>query len=266
MSVVTLVDSHCHLNYLAEGEPFDVNKVSPYVKRAKDAGVDKFLCIGVDVEKMPEVIEVASFFDEVKASAGVHPSDCLGMTREKKDALEKFVSHDQVIAVGETGLDYYREEGLNKALQQENFIWQIGLSLKYNKPLVVHTRMAREDTIICLKEHGKAKCRGVMHCFTESVEMARKALDLGMYISFSGIITFKNADEVREVLDYVPLDRVLVETDSPYLAPVPYRGKPNEPLYVVEVAKMMAKIKSVEYEQICYQTTKNFLELFSWHN
>jgi TatD DNase family protein len=162
------------------------------------------------------------------------------------------------------GLDYYREDGLDKALQHDYFSAQIALALRHDKPLIVHTRAAREDTIAHLKNHGKGQARGVLHCFTETLSMAKAALDMGLYLSFSGVVTFKNAESIREVVRYAPLDRVLVETDSPYLAPVPFRGKTNQPAYVVEVAKKVAEIKQQSFELVCETTFKNTQDLFGW--
>ena len=261
-SPLGLVDSHCHLNYLFEKD--HVAQLPAVLKRANDKGVHHFLCIAVDIARIDEVLSIAHAFKQVKASVGVHPCD---VTKTPKDTMAILTEHaqsDEVVAIGETGLDYYHEEGLDKALQHTYFSQQIHLSMTVNKPLIVHTRSAREDTISILQAEGKYKARGVLHCFTETLEMAKAALDLGFYISFSGIITFKNAESIREVCKYCPMDRILVETDAPYLAPVPFRGKPNEPSYVHYVASSVAMIKNLSYEKVVSQTTENVQTLFGW--
>ena len=177
------------------------------------------------------------------------------------DRLLQLAAHPKVVAVGEIGLDYYYSAD-NKALQQEVFAQQVQAANVLNKPVIIHTRAAREDTIRILRENDAQKCGGVLHCFTENLEMAKQGLDLGFYISFSGIITFKNAEEIRAVARQVPLDRLLVETDSPYLAPVPYRGKQNQPAYVREVCEYVATLKGVSVEEFAQITTQNFERLF----
>ena len=255
-----LIDTHCHLNYL---HGVDVEALQQTVTKAQIAGVHQLICICVDVATAPEVLQIARHFSCVQATVGVHPCSVQAMPlMQAITALETMIQDPQVVALGECGLDYYHEEGLDKPLQKEYFSQQIQLAVKYNKPLVIHTRKAREDTIALLRHSGSLCARGVMHCFTENKEMARKALDLGFCIAFSGIITFKNAQDLHEVVRYVPLQDMLVETDSPYLAPVPYRGKQNQPAFVVEVAKKIAALKNVSYEAVCKQTTKNARQLF----
>ena len=261
MHKATLIDSHCHLNYLQEEGGETIEKI---VAKARARGVEKFLCIGVDVEHIPEVLAIAESFPEVKASVGIHPCSVPESSDSDLLKIADWLSHKEVLALGETGLDYYRPEGLDKSRQKRFFAEHIQLSLSSEKPLIVHTRAAREDTIDLLRTEGAFNVQGVLHCFTETKEMARMALDLGLYISFSGIITFKNASELREVVEYVPMDRLLVETDSPYLAPVPYRGKQNQPAYVLEVAEAVASIKKLPFEQVAQKTTENTLELFRW--
>ena len=257
-----LIDSHCHLNYLFSAQEFD--KMQANLRAAEARGVKNFLCISVDVEHVPEVLAIAEHFPAVKASVGIHPCSVHETPEGGWDQVVQWAQHHEVLALGETGLDYYRPEGLDKTLQQRFFANHMHLSLETGKPVVIHTRAAREDTIALVRSEGQGRLGGVMHCFTESIEMAKQALDLGLYISFSGIITFKNAETLRDVVRYVPLDRMLVETDSPYLAPVPYRGKSNMPAYVVEVAQAVADLKGVTYQEVCQQTTENCRQLFSW--
>lgn len=257
-----LIDTHCHLNYIGGT---DFTKIAQLLANARKRGVTHFVCIGVDTVALPEVLSIAEHFDQVKATVGVHPCDIKHQPfARSRDVLAANISHSEVVAVGECGLDYYRDDGLDKPMQRSVFTEQIELALAHQKPLVVHTRDARSDTIDILKTVGQGRSRGVLHCFTETKEMARKALDLGFYISFSGIITFKNAVDLQDVVRYVPLSSMLVETDSPYLAPVPYRGKQNQPAYVVEVAHQVAALKDVPFEAVCAQTTLNAKDLFGW--
>jgi TatD DNase family protein len=255
-----LVDTHCHLNYL-HGK--DNGKLQETLIAAQEKNVQKFICIGVDIEAMPEVLAIAKRFPSVYATVGVHPcsTDSLDI-KQAIPALEASIDCPKVVAVGECGLDYYHSQGPSKTTQKAYFAQQIQLALQYDKPLVIHTRNAREDTIDILRQSGGLQARGVFHCFTESKEMAKKALDLGFLISFSGIITFKNAQDLQEVVRYVPLESMLIETDSPYLAPVPYRGKQNQPAFVVEVAKQVAALKGVSFETACHQTSVNAHQLF----
>lgn len=257
-----LIDTHCHLNYLHDG---DLDALKSTLAYAKEQGVSNCICISVDLAKMPEVLKIGEMFENVKVSVGVHPCDVASHPLEKSvDVLAQRVCHPEVIAIGECGLDYYHQDGLDRSLQKKYFAAQIDMACEHQLPLVVHTRQARNDTIDVLRSCGHGDARGVLHCFTESKEMAKHALDLGFFISFSGIITFKNALELQEVVKYVPLDRLLVETDSPYLAPVPFRGKQNQPAYVVEVARKVADLKQVSFDQVCEQTTMNTKDLFAW--
>ncbi|MBW8190131.1 YchF/TatD family DNA exonuclease [Neiella marina] len=251
-----LVDSHCHLNRLKlkEGETLD-----DIVQFARSRDIEHMLCVSVTLDEFPSMRDVVAKYDDVSVSCGVHPLDL-----EKPyqfETLQTFCAGDDVVAVGETGLDYYYSKD-TIAVQQASFRDHIRVAKECNKPLIIHTRDARDDTIAILKEEGADQVGGVMHCFTESLEMAEAAMALGFYVSFSGIITFKNAEELRQVAQAVPLDRILVETDSPYLAPVPYRGKPNQPGYVKEVAEYIATLKGVSYEELARITTQNFYRLF----
>lgn len=230
------------------------------LQHAQDNHVDYMLCVSVNLEDYPEVLALAEQHPNIFASVGVHPNEQSGADPDTEQ-LVKLAQHEQVVAIGETGLDYFRSSG-DMTWQQDRFRNHIHAAKTVNKPLIIHTRDAAEDTMRILEEEGAEQCGGVMHCFVESLEIARRALDLGFYISFSGIVTFKNAADLQEVAKQVPLDRILVETDSPYLAPVPYRGKSNEPAYVFHVAKFLAELRGEEYEKIAEQTTHNFFSLF----
>ena len=254
------IDSHCHLDRL-DLSAYD-GKLDLAIEAARKAGVSRMLCIGVDLENAPAVVKLAEQYDDVLAAVGVHPLDCKEMVPEL-DLIEELASHKKVVAIGETGLDYYyaKSEG-QQAIQRQSFINHLQLAAERQLPVVVHTRDAREDTIDFIREYGSEKSAGVLHCFTESLEMAKAALDLNYYISISGIVTFRNASALREVVKYIPMDRLLIETDSPYLAPVPHRGVPNEPRFVVEVAGFIAELKGVTPEQFGNATANNFFALF----
>ncbi|MCX7122139.1 MAG: TatD family hydrolase [Gammaproteobacteria bacterium] len=251
-----LVDSHCHLDLL-DLTPFE-GSLDRAIEASIQADVKKMLCISVDMEKIPAILKLAEQYPMVYASVGVHPSEDQG---EEVDPLRllDYAKHPKVIAVGETGLDYYYEF-TDKSVQRARFITHIEVAQKCNMPLIIHTRKAQEDTIAILRKYEVSQA--VFHCFTESIEMARQGLDLGLMISFSGILTFKNADSLREVAKYVPLDRILVETDSPYLTPMPNRGKPNYPGYTRLVAECLANLKGLTYPEVRDQTTRNFHQLF----
>ena len=257
-----LVDSHCHLDRI-DLKPYggDLNLA---VQAATERGVSKMLCIGIDLNNAPAVVGIAERFPQIYASVGVHPLDISDEICSVK-TLSELADHPKVVAIGETGLDYYYSSE-RKEDQQRSFAQHLQVSAACGKPTIVHTRDAREDTLAIIAEHGKPEVGGVLHCFTESWEMAEAAMAMGYYISFSGIITFKNADELREVVRRVPIERLLVETDSPYLAPVPYRGKKNEPQYVFEVAKKISEIKGVDIEEVAQVTTDNFFQLFQKAN
>ncbi|WP_067521046.1 TatD family hydrolase [Endozoicomonas ascidiicola] len=255
------IDSHCHLDRLdltAYNGDLDLA-----VQAARDAGVSRMLCIGIDLENAPTVVALAEQYDDVFASVGVHPLDCKELVPDI-EVVKKLAAHKKVVAIGETGLDYYYadSEGL-QAIQRQSFINHLQLASELKLPVVVHTRDAREDTIDFIREYGSGESAGVLHCFTESLEMATAALDLGYYISISGIATFRNASELRDVVKHLPMDRLLIETDSPYLAPVPHRGKPNEPKFVVEVARYIAELKGVDERELGRVTSENFFNLFN---
>ncbi|QEI12464.1 TatD family hydrolase [Cellvibrio japonicus] len=254
-----IVDSHCHLDRLNLAA-YDGN-LDEAVAAAHARGIQQMLCIGISLENIPTVIDIARRYPGVVASVGVHPCDVKEGTASVEQ-LKTWAAQPKVVALGETGLDYHYETE-SKALQHESFAMHLHVGKEVGLPIVVHTREARADTLALIREHGSLEHSGVLHCFTEDWAMARAALDLNYYISISGIVTFKNAEQIREVVQQMPLDRLLVETDSPYLAPVPYRGKPNEPKYVREVAQFIADLRGMPLEQLAEITTTNFYRLFT---
>jgi TatD DNase family protein len=251
----SLTDSHCHLNFESLRD-----NLPQVLQNARDAGVGHMLCIGVTLEKFPEVLGLARDYPNIFASVGVHPDERNGYD-PTADELVELARDPRVVAIGETGLDYFRLKG-DLRWQQERFRRHIHAAREVNKPLIIHTREAAEDTLQILREEGADQVGGVMHCFTESWETARAALDLGFYISFSGIVTFRNADALRTVAAQVPADRLLIETDAPYLAPVPCRGKTNEPAFVRHVAEQISRLRDVSLDEIAASTTANFFRLF----
>ena len=253
-----LVDSHCHLDLLDYDRLLQTEQ--EVVDAARTHQVERILSIGINLTDAQRVIDIAERHSGVVASVGLHPSEKVDHEPEEADYL-RLAQHDKVVAIGETGLDYhYNSDGLD--VQRERFRRQIRVARVLDKPIIVHTRAAVDDTIEIMRTEQADECKGVMHCFTETIEMARQALELGFYISFSGIVTFKNANNVREIAQYVPLERILIETDAPYLTPVPFRGKPNQPANVRYVAEFLAQLKQVPFEQLAKQTTKNFDTLF----
>ncbi len=254
------VDSHCHLNFPQYAEVLDQVR-----QDMSEAGVDRALCISTTLEEFPQVHALAMRFDNFWATVGVHP-DNEGVQEPTLEDLVSRAALPRVVGIGETGLDYYRLEGrsvADMAWQRDRFRVHIRAARQTGLPMVIHTRQASEDTLAILREEGKGDVRGVFHCFTESMDVARQALDLGFHISFSGILTFKNAADLREVAKFVPLERCLIETDSPYLAPAPHRGKTNSPAYVSLVAKQLAELKGVEPADLGRITSANFEQLFS---
>ncbi len=249
------VDSHCHLDF-----PDLIAREDEVLATMAANDVRHALCISVRLEDFPRVLALAERHPQLWASVGVHPdnADC-----EEPDLarLVALADHPKVVAIGETGLDYYWQKDAPE-WQRERFRTHIRAARKCGKPLIVHTRSAADDTLRLMREEGAAEAGGVMHCFTESREVAEAALDLGFYISFSGIVTFKNAKDLKAVAQYVPLDRLLIETDAPYLAPVPHRGKTNEPAWVVHVAEEIARLRNEPLERIEAATTENFFRLF----
>jgi TatD DNase family protein len=251
-----LVDSHCHINFpdLAENE-------QAVLKNAELNGVGHMLCVSVNLEDFPQVLSFAERHQHIFASVGIHPnepeSDFVSV-----DQLTKLANHERIVAIGETGLDYFRSEG-DLQWQHERFITHIETGKSTGKPLIIHTRDAASDTMKILRDNNAAECGGVMHCFSEDWEVAEQALEIGFYISMSGIVTFKNATKVKEVAERTPLDKLLVETDSPFLAPVPYRGKTNEPAYVKHTAEYIAELRGISFNELAEATTDNFFRLFS---
>lgn len=253
------IDSHCHLNML-KLDAYN-GDLSALIEQARSVGVEHILCVATDLQNSKTVIEIAEQYLDVSASVGVHPSDKLDYEPTVED-LVQLALHPKVIAIGETGLDYYyNDAGLD--VMRERFRVHVRAAKETKKPLIIHSRDAREDTMTILRDEGAASVKGVMHCFTESWEMAEEAMDLGFYISISGIVTFKNAGNVADVAQKVPLDRLLIETDAPFLAPVPYRGKQNEPQYVRFVAEKIAELKNISIDKLAEATTQNFNTLFS---
>ena len=218
------------------------------------------LCVSVNLGDFPQVLALAAAHAHLYASVGVHP-DYPDVAEPSVDDLVRLAQHPKIVAIGETGLDYYRLTG-DLEWQRARFINHIRAARECRKPLIIHTRAAAEDTIRIMQEEGAGVAGGVMHCFTETWEVAQAALDMGFYISFSGIVTFKNAKSLKEVAQKVPLDRMLIETDSPYLAPVPFRGKTNEPGFVKHVAEEIARLRSCDTAVIAQHTTNNFNKLF----
>ena len=257
-------DSHCHLSF-----PGLVESLESIRQAMAQAQVTRALCICTTLEEFPEVHALATRFDNFWASAGVHP-DNEGVTEASLAELLRLGALPKVVAIGETGLDYYRLNGRSLAdmeWQRQRFRVHIQAARQLGKPLVIHTRSASADTLAILREEGETGAAGaaggVFHCFTETMQVARAALDLGFFISFSGIITFKSAQDIREVAAFVPLDRLLIETDSPYLAPVPYRGKTNTPAYVPYVARQIAELRGLPIEAIAEASSNNFSRLFA---
>lgn len=250
-----LVDSHCHLNFPELAENIDAVRQS-----MQDEQITHALCVSVTLDKFPEVLALAENHDNFFASVGVHP-DYENIQEPTVEELVKLANHPKVVAIGETGLDYFRLTG-DLSWQRERFRTHIRAAIIADKPLIIHTRNAVEDTLSIMREEGIERAGGVLHCFTESLEMAMAAIEMGFYISFSGIVTFKNAKDLKEVAKQVPLDRILVETDSPYLAPVPFRGKTNQPAYVKHVAQEVAVLRGISLEALAEATTANFFKLF----
>ncbi|MCE3238911.1 MAG: TatD DNase family protein [Gammaproteobacteria bacterium] len=255
-----LVDSHCHLDQL--------DSLSNALDNAKKNNIGHLLCVCITLKDFPSMLTLAEPHPHVSVSIGLHPNEEVGEGMEpsaeelvKLVLSEKPERAEKIVAIGETGLDYYRSAG-DVEWQRERFRQHMRAAKMLNKPLIVHTRAAREDTLALLKEEDAATVGGVLHCFTEDWAMAKAALDLGFYISFSGIITFKNAKELQTIAQKVPLERMLIETDSPYLAPEPYRGKSNEPAYVRYIADYIAQLRGIDVAKLADQTTANFFRLF----
>ncbi|KWE59820.1 DNAase [Burkholderia ubonensis] len=253
------VDSHCHINFKGLAD-----RLPAVLENMREHDVTHALCVSVDFETLPEVLAIAQAHDNVYASVGVHPDHEDAQEPTLAELIE-LAAHPKVVAIGETGLDYYRLEGRSIAdmeWQRERFRTHIRAAHATLKPLIIHTRSSSEDTLRIMAEERAAVPGGVMHCFTEPWPVAEQALAQNFHISLSGIVTFKNATDVQDVARRVPLDRLLIETDSPYLAPVPYRGKPNEPAYVSHVGRFIASERGIAVEALADATTQNFFRLF----
>ncbi len=250
------VDSHCHLDRITDS-PAELRKI---VQDAKSAQVEHMLCVAVSVKEFASMQKALEGLTNISMSCGVHP-----LHQEDacdKDELYSFASRSNVVAVGETGLDYHYSAE-TKAVQNRSFVDHIHVANELKKPLIIHTRQAQKDTLDSLNKYYEQDTGAVLHCFTESLEMAKAAMDMGIYISISGIVTFNSARELQETVKQIPLNRLLIETDSPWLAPVPHRGQKNQPKHVVEVAKFIAELKGISLEELAEHTTRNFYQLFS---
>ena len=250
-----LVDSHCHID-------FDdyAGRIPQILEGMARNQVTHALCVSVNLADFPRVLSLAERYPQLFASVGVHPDQAEGAILTVDELLQR-ARHPKVVAIGETGLDYYRQAG-DLEWQRTRFRTHIRAALGCGKPLIIHTRESGEDTLRIMREEGASNAGGVMHCFTEALEIAQAAMDLNFYISFSGIVTFKNALAIKEVAQAIPLERILIETDSPYLAPVPHRGKTNEPGWVRHVADEIARLRGISLEAVAEATTANFFRLF----
>lgn len=253
-----LADSHCHLDMLPEPHQRPLDDL---MQDAIDADVKYFLCVSVNFKDLPNVLAPTAQYENVYATVGMHPNE----QDEQEPTVEKLIelaNHPKVIGLGETGLDYYRSSG-ELEWQRDRFRVHIEAAKQLKLPLIIHSRHAPDDTIKIMREEKANEVGGVMHCFTEDWKMAEQALELGFYISFSGIVSFKNAPSVHEVAQKTPLNRILIETDCPYLAPEPFRGKKNQPAYVKHVAEAVAKLRGISVEEVAEHTTNNFFNLFT---
>ena len=253
------VDSHCHLDF-----PEYAGQIPDILARMKEAQVNHAMCISVDMPDFPNVLALAESHPNLFATVGTHP-DYEDTPEPTEDQLVELAQHPKILAIGETGLDYYRmgdKTYEEMEWQRDRFRTHIRAAIRVKKPLIIHTRSASEDTIRIMKEEGASQVAGVMHCFTESLEVAKAAMEQGFYISFSGIVTFKSAKDLQETCKQIPLERMLIETDSPYLAPIPNRGKTNEPSWVAHVAQFIADLKGISVEEVAKHTTNNFKTLF----
>jgi len=253
------VDSHCHINFPELSE-----NIGDVLAQMRDNEVVSALCVSVNLADFPQVLALAEQHSHIYASVGVHP-DYEGVEEPDITHLVRLAQHPRIIAIGETGLDYYRLKG-DLEWQRARFRTHINAARESGKPLIIHTREAGADTLRIMAEEKASEAGGVMHCFTETWEVAEAALEMGFYISFSGIVTFKNAKQLKEIAQRVPLERMLIETDAPYLAPVPHRGKLNQPAYVKHVAEEIATLRNISLEEVGRSTTENFERLFKLDN
>ena len=253
-----LIDSHCHLDRI-DLKPYE-DDFSCFMTAAKANQLEHLLCIAIDLESYPAMLDLVLNFPEISLTVGVHPNvkECKDPSVDELVALGKL---NKIIGIGETGLDYFRSEG-DLSWQHQRFRNHIRAAKILKKPLIIHTREAKVDTLKILKDEGAEEIGGIIHCFTEDWEFAQKALDLNFYISFSGIITFNNATTIRDVVKKIPSDKFLIETDSPYLAPVPFRGRPNYPIYVRYIAEQIAELRGITVNKVADITTNNFYNLF----
>lgn len=252
------IDSHCHLDKV-DLTPYN-GDFEAMLAAARARDVSRMLCVSIDLEQFERMYQLAAGRDQIDMSVGVHPLHA-HETPVTAEQLIELAQRPEIVALGETGLDYYYQTDTVE-VQKAGFIAHLQASRETGMPVIVHTRDARQDTLDIIREHGDPAVAGVLHCFTESWEMAEQALALGYYISFSGIITFRNAEPLREVVKQVPMERILIETDSPYLAPVPYRGKKNEPQYVPEVAQLIADLKGLTVAEVACISADNYTRLF----
>jgi len=250
-----LVDSHCHLDF-----PELVSQFDAVLALMQGNGVTHALSVSVTLEDFPKIRSIAETYPHIFASVGVHP-DYADLPVVSVEQLTALATHPKVVAIGETGLDYFRLKG-DLGWQRDRFRTHIRAARVCGKPLIIHTRSAADDTLRLMREENASEVAGVMHCFTENWDVAEAALEMGFYISFSGIVTFKNAKTLKEVAQKVPLERLLVETDSPYLAPVPHRGKTNQPGFVLHVAEEISRLRGISVDEVCTATTENFQRLF----
>ncbi|MBU1425950.1 MAG: TatD family hydrolase [Gammaproteobacteria bacterium] len=249
------IDSHCHLNF-----PDLVKDMDSILANMRASEVSHALCVSVDLATLPQVLQLAEDHENFYASVGVHPDYELE-TEPTQAELVDLSKHPKVVAIGETGLDYYRLTG-DLDWQRDRFRTHIRAARECGKPLIIHTRSAVQDTLRIMNEEDAGSAGGVMHCFTENLEVAQAAIELGFHISFSGILTFKNATLIKEVAQNIPLEKILIETDSPYLAPAPYRGKTNQPAYVKHVAEEIARLRGITLQEVGDATSRNFRRLF----
>lgn len=254
------IDSHCHLHML-DLEHYD-GSLDNVIKNAAEHDVGKFLCVSTELAEYDDIKKICQQYPDVYGSVGIHPNEPFEGD-ETESELRMLAQNEHIIAIGETGLDYFRtEDPADQVQQQLRFKRHINISIETQKPLIIHSRLAPTDTIKLMREYGAEEAGGVMHCFCETLDVAEQAIELGFYISISGIVTFKNASSLQEVAQKIPLEKLLIETDCPFLAPVPFRGKPNQPAYVKYVAEKVAELRGCHVEDIAYASTKNFIDCF----
>lgn len=251
----TFIDSHCHLDF-----PELAENIGEILAKMENNGVTHALCVSVDLQRLPRLLQLVEDHSNLYASIGIHPDYELETEPDQAELL-RLAQHPKVVAIGETGLDYYRLQG-DLEWQRERFRTHIRAARACAKPLIIHTRSAAQDTLDIMAEENAGEAGGVMHCFTENLQTAEAAIAQGFHISFSGILTFKNAHQIKEVAQHIPLEKILIETDSPYLAPTPYRGKTNQPAYVKHVAEEIARLRNISLSEVATATTHNFNRLF----